>query len=466
MTKVTKLLMYSLIVLQLYFICVSKALYASDGSFRLINDLLSNHANSIALNPLTYTNNRIWIDGYRQLLSAILQFISLDFATLVIINNILQLFGLSFLYFLLYIIAKKIVGSNMTGFLFIPVLIVGPVMSIYLDAQILWAYPIYVLHLLITFHRDQQRFKIKSVLLINLLLTGLHEFTIIYLFMVIVMLISLLVLRKIKFSDIWIRGGLTLVPLGMSLFSFVSNRDNYSTLNQFGNLGLLNFKNLQYSSFTFSFALLILVFVLSTYRKPGFSGIVLTLGSLSFLVLGFSKTSTSSYSNYWVGYLVRNDFALFATIVMFMTIILISFDLKPIHLRKFLSPYLLLSQLLSLVFIFNYTSNYEECWESTQKYISKSGFATTGEVAVYGECHVDWVSPITSLIMGNSNHPTYLVLNSSSSPGSILGPEGRILITDSKDGMVLPFNQIIKDGFLELQLLDLIENYEGYSSFK
>ena len=119
-------------------------------------------------------------------------------------------------------------------------------------------------------------------------------------------------------------------------------------------------------------------------------------------------------------------------------------------------------QIIGIFMTLNYGASYKKCWDETQNYISKNGFSTVEEVSQYGQCQVDWVAPMTSLIMDDSNKPSYLLINKSSLSSKSQSSEGPLALNERENGIFLPYAQFIGNGFWGLDLRDLIENLKTF----
>lgn len=450
------------IFVQIWIISSLKLIYSSDGSFRFFNDLISNENNDFALNPLNYFTNRIWIDNYRQFILGIAEIFSSDFHSLKLINSVMQMSGLFGLYFGLFLVIRKSLKPVLNSLTLLPILILFPVLSIYLDAHIIWAFPIYAIHFLIYINQVQTRWSKPLFLLSSILLSGIHEYTIPYFILMIFSGLFLLNSKKMPFSTLCFRILLTLPSFIVSLLNYLLHKDKYSTLGQMHFLGILNLDNTQYSTYTLAFAVLVIAFFFTYFlglqRRVYF---LETLGILM-LLLAYSGTSNLQHSNFWVGYLLRNDFVLFFTL-LFIFIVLAGKFTKPMNIpvKHFLLMVVFI-QVIGIIMTMNYGASYKKCWDETQNYVSKNGFATVEEVSQFGECQVDWVAPMTSLIMSDSNKPSYLLINKSSVSGQNQSPEGRLALNEDENGILLPYGQFIHNGFWGLDLKDLMENLKTF----
>lgn len=449
-------------IVQIWIVSSLRLIYSSDGSFRFFSDLISNQNHDLALNPLNYFTNRIWIDNYRQLLLALAEFLAWDFPSLKLINSIIQMFGLFGLYLGLFLVIRNSSNPTLNSLTFLPILILFPVLAIYLDAHIIWAYPIYSMHFIIYLSKIQFRWTKILFLILSLLLTGIHEFTIPYFFLMFFTGLFLLKSKEIAFSTICFRILLTLPSFAVSVLNYLLHKDEYSTLGQIRFLGILNLNNIQYSTYTFAFAVFVVtfIFIYIVGLKPHLY--LMEFVGLVILLIAYSKTSNFQHSNFWVGYLLRNDFVLFFGSVFVLIVVFGKFQ-KPLNsVRKHFLLVVILIHSVGILMTLNYGSSYTKCWTDTQNYISKNGFSTVKDVSQFGECQVDWVAPMTSLIMSNSDNPNYLLVNKLTASSEGQSPEGRLALNVSEDGIFLPYGQFIANGFWGLDLQDLIDNLKDF----
>lgn len=447
---------------QIWIISSLKLIYSSDGSFRFFNDLISNQNHEIALNPLNYFTNRIWIDNYRQLLLGLAELLAWDFPSLKLINSFIQMSGLFGLYCLLFLVVRKSSKPTLNSLTFLPILILFPTLAIYLDAHIIWAYPIYSIHFLIYINQVQTRWANSLFILSSILLTGVHEFTIPYFILMIFSGLFLLNSKKIHFSVFCLRILVTLPAFVVSLMNYLLHRDEYSTLGQMRFLGILNLDNIQYSAYSLAFIFFLFVFTFVYFfgLKPHVYFLEIT--GLAILLLAYNRTSNFDHSNFWVGYLLRNDFVLFFMSIFIVIVILGIFPRSLNIARKNFVHMVVLIQLVGIFMTLNYGVSYKNCWDDTQSYVSKNGFSTVEDVAQFGECQVDWVAPMTSLIMSDSSSPTYLLVNKSTASSDNQSPEGKLALSAGEIGLFLPYGQFIADGFWGLELKTLILNLESF----
>lgn len=463
---VLKLVFLFCLSLQVIFIVIWNLLYTSDGSFRFFTDTLSNQRNQFSFDPINYFTNRIWIDNYRQAILLIADLASANFHTLLKVNSFLQILGLLFLYFGLYKVSSRRLGPNSTFLLFLPLLILFPVVSMYLDAGIVWAYPIYALHFVNLFDTRNNKRSWVFFGLTSFLLSGLHEFTMLYFFGYLASGILLSLKRRLPWSVLLIKTGVTSLAFLISLINFVSHAGQYSTLSQIKSLGILNPGNLQYSLYSLSFLFFLILFYFSLVKpKSIVVPLIFTIALIS-LFGSYYLTSNLESSNYWVGYLIRNDFTLFFTFSFFL--VLVNIIRNPLNRdpSKVIGMIVVACQILGVLFLANYGRSYQECWTSSNEYVSRNGFSTVEQVSKFGECHVDWVSPMTSLIMNPATEPQYLVINKSSFPGAAVTQEGKTYADIKRNAVILPYDQTILDGFLNLNLATLIANLRIFATTK
>jgi hypothetical protein len=441
-------------------------IYSSDGSFRFFNDLISNQNQDFALNPLNYFTNRIWVDNYRQILLSIAELFAWDFASIKYINSFTQVAGLFGLYFALFLVVKKSLNPILNSLTFLPILILFPVLSVYLDAHIIWAYPIYSIHFLIYINEFQPKWSKVLFAITTLLLTGIHEYTVPYFFLMIFVGMILLRSKRMVFSVFMLRILFTSIAFFVSLLNYLLHKGEYSTLGQLRFLGVINLNNFQYSSYTFAFAIFLTAFLFLYFSGVKSFVYILEIAGLVVLTLAYFETSNFIHSNFWVGYLLRNDFVLFFTCILFVVVIAGKFA-KPLDFpRKHFFLLVAVIQLLGILMTLNYGSSYKKCWDETQDYVSKNGFSTVDEVSQFGECQVNWVAPMTSLVMGDSEEPDYLLINKSTASNDSQTPEGGLALNERGDGIFLPYKQFIGDGFWGLDLRLLISNLKTFGVSK
>jgi len=465
--KLGKSLWLTLILANLLFqsiqIIRNRTLYSSDGSFRLISDLISNKQGDFTFNPFSYHLSRLWTDNYRQILLWVSEALSTDFKSLILINSIIQLLGLYALYFLFFQIAKQYKSHVAGMILFVPVMILLPVLSLYLDAQIIWAYPIFASHLILVLsHRYDFRSTITFTFL-SLLMTSIHEFSILYCPFAVFVLLYNLRSREFNIRQTVYRIALVIVSFVFSFAVLYSNVGDVSTLGQLKMLGILNTNNFQLFSYSLVYIIALITIIFATKTNNFLLVSPIFLLSLFILHKSFSATLSMGMPNFWVSYLMRNDFAIFSLCSIFITFIAVKMKLEVKFSANVLMSCLVFVQLISSIFVHSYSAEYKECWNSTENYLNEFGFAGVSSVTKYGSCHVDWVAPLTSLIMTSKSEPSYILLNRSSMPGGVVTQEGKIRVASDSEAIYLMYGLKLERNFMGLDLSQLIINFRLFS---
>lgn len=441
----------------------NRTLYASDGSFRLISDLISNEQSDYTFNPFNYHLSRLWTDNYRQFLLWVSEGLSTDFKSLILINSIVQLLGLYTLYFLFFQIVKQYKSHVACVILFVPVLILLPVLSLYLDAQIIWAYPIFASHLVLALSPRHDFRTTVIFTFLSLLMTSVHEFSIIYGPFAVLVLLYNLRSKECNILQTIYRLALVIVGFVVSSAVLYSNVGDVSTLGQLKMLGILNISNFQLSSYSFVYIITLILIFLATKTKNLLLISPVFLLSIFILHKSFSATLSMGMPNFWVSYLMRNDFAVFSLCSIFIAFIAVKMKLELKFSANVLMGCLVCVQLVGSIFVYSYTTEYKECWKSTEKYLEEFGFAGVSSVAKFGSCHVDWVAPLTSLIMTSKSEPSYILLNNSSMPDGVVTQEGKIRVADDSQAIYLMYGLRLERNFMDLDLSKLIMNFKLFN---
>jgi hypothetical protein len=432
-----------------------KSFYFGDASFRLFQGISIGQAITPFDSLFSSGTNRHFIDFLRAVPIITLTKIGFGFADIVLFNQIFQILFTVSVVTLCSLHLRKHLSHNQLTILATSFIVYGLAVTTYLDNYILIAGPILIL-ISVLYASTNTSLIDKYLLYILLLISfSLHELSI--LVFPFLMIYRFFELKEKGSRDLDFKDLLLFSSFSVNLYLYLIHRSSLATGSQILQSEIFSVFSPEDSSGVYLLVIFILLVVVNFSYMTGWIRFtvesLLTLLLLLFSFIFFAAQVNGGYPNRWIGVIYRNDLAFSIVITLLVALSIHKlFNSKQIDVKKsflktnlvYVFPaFIIASSLVSMVF----SSSWSTCWDKSLNQAKlNGGQIASGDVQRFGSCHWDWVDPMTSIIMSDSNYVQNLVLPD--------GQDIKDLSGEDSDSLMLPYGIRINTSKLQLQIGD------------
>ena len=456
--KILSKLALAFVLLALFSNIYYKSFYFGDASFRLFQGISIGQGFTPIETLLASGTNRQFIDLLRALPIVALTKMGLGIGDIILFNQVIQIVITASIGVFSFYHSRKFLAVNQRAFLSLSFIVYGMAVTTYFDNYILIAGPILILVSALYVHpnnSNNNNYLMYSLLLLSF---SLHELSI--LVFPILVICRLIVFKEQKSFTLEIKDLLLLSSFSFNLYTYLRNRSSLATGSQIFQSEIFDILSPEKSPGVYLLLFFVLLVIVSFSNICGWKRLIVESSVmvllLFFCFMFFGAQVNNGYPNRWIGVIYRNDLAFSIVITLVVALGVHKFgkfkhfdrkkSFESTNLIYVFPAFVIASSLVSIFF----STSWNTCWDkSLNQARLNGGQIASREVQTFGSCHWDWVDPMTSIIMSDSNFVQNLVLPDGQNIDDLSG--------EVSDHLMLPYGIQISKAQLQLELVGKLD---------